>query len=61
RYGEFLDILTQFQAKVSDQEQETIDETRWQDMRLVVAHNPIRAKEQTEWRKAQINDLEEKA
>lgn len=61
RYGEFLDILTQFQAKVSDQEQETIDETRWQDMRLVVAHNPIRAKEQTEWRKAQINDLEDKA
>ncbi|RQP04198.1 MAG: IS1634 family transposase [Paracoccus sp. BP8] len=61
RYGEFLDILTQFQAKVSDQEQETIDETRWQDMRLVVAHNPIRAKEQTEWRKTQINDLEDKA
>jgi hypothetical protein len=30
-------------------------------MRLVVAHNPIRAKEQTEWRKVQIKDLEDKA
>ncbi len=61
RYGEFLDILTQFQARVTDQEQETIDETRWQEVRLVVAHNPIRAKEQTEWRKVQIKDLEGKA
>ena len=61
RYGEFLDILTQFQARVTDQEQETIDETRWQEVRLVVAHNPNRAKEQTEWRRAQIKDLEDKA
>jgi transposase len=29
RYGEFLEILTQFQAKVADQAQETIDETSW--------------------------------
>ncbi len=61
RYGDFLDILTQFQAKVTDQEHETIDETRWQDMRLVIAHHPVRAKEQTEWRKAKIKDLEDKA
>jgi transposase len=61
RYGEFLDILTQFQARVTDQEQETIDETHWQEVRLVVAHNPNRAKEQTEWRRAQIKDLEDKA
>lgn len=61
RYGEFLEILTRFQAKVSDQEQETIDETRWQDTRLVVAHNPIRAKEQTQWRRTQIKHLEDKA
>lgn len=61
RYGEFLDILTQFHTLVTYQEQETIDETRWQDVRLVVAHNPMRAKEQTEWRRAQIKDLEDKA
>jgi transposase len=61
RYGEFLDILTRFHTLVTDQERETIDETRWQDVRLVVAHNPMRAKEQTEWRRAQIKDLEDKA
>lgn len=61
RYGEFLDILTQFHTLVTDQERETIDETRWQDVRLVVAHNPMRAKEQTEWRRTQIKDLEDKA
>jgi transposase len=61
RYGEFVEILEQFQAKVTDHEQETIDETRWQQLRLVVAHHPLRAKEQTAWRQAQINDLEDKA
>ena len=61
RYGDFLEILTQFQAKITDQEQETIDETLWQDKRLVIAHHPVRAKEQTEWRKAKIKDLEDKA
>jgi transposase len=61
RYGEFVDILERFQAKVTDHEQETIDETRWQQLRLVIAHHPLRAKEQTAWRQAQINDLEDKA
>jgi transposase len=61
RYGEFLDILTHFHTLVTNQERETIDETCWQDVRLVVAHNPMRAKEQTEWRRAQIKDLEDKA
>lgn len=61
RYGEFVAILERFQAKVTDHEQETIDETRWQQLRLVIAHHPLRAKEQTAWRQAQINDLEDKA
>lgn len=61
RYGDFLEILTQFRAKITDQEQETIDETCWQDKRLVIAHHPVRAKEQTEWRKSRIKDLEDKA
>jgi phosphoglycolate phosphatase-like HAD superfamily hydrolase len=43
-------------VKVTDPEQETIDETLWQQLRLVVAHHPLRAKEQTAWRQAQIND-----
>lgn len=61
RYGDFLEILTQFQATVIDQTEETIDETQWQNKRLVIAHHPVRAKEQTEWRKTQIKDLEDKA
>ena len=56
-----VDILERFQAKLTDHEQETIDETRWQQLRLVIAHHPLRAKEQTAWRQAQINDLEDKA
>ncbi|NCW98320.1 MAG: IS1634 family transposase [Betaproteobacteria bacterium] len=35
RYGEFVDILERFQAKVTDHEQETIDETRWQQLHEV--------------------------
>lgn len=61
RYGEFLEILTQFQTKVTDEEQETIEESRWQNMRLVIAHHPVRAREQTEWRRAQIQALEDQA
>ena len=61
RYGEFMDILMPFHQKITDEEQETIDETRWQDMRLVIAHHPLRAKKQTAWRQAQIRELEDKA
>jgi transposase len=61
RYGEFVEILEQFQSKITDQQKETIDETTWQDLRLVVAHHPIRAKEQTEWRRAKIKELDTKA
>ena len=61
RYGDFLEILTQFQAMITDQVEETINDTRWQDQRLVIAHHPVRAQEQTQWRKAQIKDLEDKA
>jgi len=61
RYGDFLKILTEFDAKITDQTQETIDETCWQEKRLVIAHHPVRAREQTEWRQAKIKDLEDKA
>lgn len=63
RYGEFVEILEQFQSKITDQQKETIDDTTWQDLRFVVAHNPIRAKEQTEWRRANLltYNIDEKA
>jgi transposase len=61
RYGEFVDILGDFQKKAGAAEQEIIEETRWNDMRLVVAHNPTQAKEQTQLRRERINQLQAKA
>lgn len=58
RYGEFHDILKRFHETVIDQEHETIDQTRWQDVRLVVAHNPKRAQAQTTIRRERIAALE---
>ncbi|MGH8856441.1 MAG: IS1634 family transposase, partial [Polaromonas sp.] len=61
RYGEFVDVLQAFQAKASQATQEIIEETRWRDLRLVVAHHPERAKEQTQLRRERIAALQAKA
>ena len=61
RYGEFVDLLDDFQKRASAAEQEIIEETRWNDLRLVVAHNPEQAKEQTLLRRERIALLEAKA
>ena len=61
RYGEFHDILQRFNDTITDPENETISETRWQDLRLVVAHNPQTAQHQTDWRRSRIEELENKA
>ena len=60
RYGEFVDVLAALQAKASTATQEIIDEARWQGVRLVVAHHPERAKEQTVLRRERIAALQEK-
>jgi transposase len=61
RYGEFVEVLASLQAKASGATQEIIDETRWHGLRLVVAHHPERAKEQTVLRRERIAALQEKA
>ena len=61
RYGEFVGILGKFQKKASAAREEIIEETRWNDLRLVVAHNPTQAKEQTQLRRERINQLQAKA
>ena len=61
RYGEFMDILGDLQKKVSAAEQEIIEETRWNGLRLVVAHNPEQAREQTQLRRERIAQLQAKA
>jgi transposase len=61
RYGEFTEILEGFQAKATAAQSETIDEARWQGMRLVVAHNPDQALAQTTQRRERIAALQARA
>jgi len=61
RYAEFMDVLGDFQKRVSVAEQEIIEETRWNGLRLVVAHNPEQAREQTKLRRERIAQLQAKA
>ena len=61
RYGEFEEILVPFQAKAGQAEAEIVDEAKWQSLRLVVAHNPERAREQTDLRRQRIAALQARA
>ncbi len=61
RYSEFVEVLQDFQAKAAKAEQEIIEELPWQGLRLVVAHHPERAKEQTQLRSERIAALEAQA
>lgn len=61
KYHDFVHILQAFQSKITDQERETMDEAQWQGHRLVVAHHPIRAQEQTQWRRSKIQELQQQA
>lgn len=61
RYGEFVDVLQAFQDRATKAEQELIEEASWHDLRLVVAHHPQRAKEQTQLRQARIAALKTQA
>jgi transposase len=61
RYGEFEEVLQPFQARALQANEETVDEARWQGWRLVVAHNPERAGEQTLLRRQRIQALEQRA
>jgi transposase len=61
RYGEFADILAPINARACASEQEMIDEVQWQGLRLVVAHNPQQAAEQTANRQARIDQLRQRA
>jgi transposase len=61
RYGEFAQILQDFQGKVATAKEEVIDELRWNESRLVIAHNPVQALEQTTLRRQRIAALQVKA
>ena len=58
RYNEFADLLDAFHRSCCiTADKEVIDELKWNGLRLVVAHEPIRASEQTERRRARIAAL----
>ena len=58
RYGEFTERLGAFhQTRCVAATDEVVGEMRWNDLRLVVAHEPIRAAEQTQRRTDQIKAL----
>jgi len=61
RYGEFTELLAPIQARASVVTQQIIEETRWQGWRPVVAHDPQRAKEQTQLRRERAAKLQEQA
>ena len=61
RYNDFTEILEPIQAQARDATTEIIEEARWEEHRLVVAHNPERALEQTELRRKRIAALEARA
>jgi transposase len=59
RYGDFEDILGAFHRNTCTQaEQEVTGEFRWQDHRLIVAHRPDLAEEQSRRRDEQIAALQ---
>jgi transposase len=62
RYNDVEAILDPLQQTLfRDATEEVITESQWQDLRLVVAHDPQRAAEQTAARDAQIQSLEQEA
>jgi len=65
RYSEFAQTLGPLHAKASAVKQAVVEdivqETRWQDLRLVVAHHPTHAQEQSKLRRERIAALQDKA
>lgn len=62
RYHEFAELLEPINHQAAQsKEAEIVREERWQDLRLVIAHNTYRANEQTQARDQQIAALEAQA
>lgn len=61
RYGDFVELLQALHGKAVAASGETVGEARWQAHRLVVAHDPGRALEQTTLRRKRISELQARA
>lgn len=62
RYAEFTELIAEHHprlvAAVSDPDADVIGETRWQERRLVMAHNATRAAEQSQARREAVETLD---
>lgn len=62
RYGDFVDLLEPIHSKLcANAPEEVLGETIWNKLRLIVAHDPVVAKEATTQRDARIAQLQKKA
>lgn len=61
RYGEFVETLQTLQSDAIKASTEIVQENQWRGHRLIVAHHPKRAKEQSQLRQSKITQLEEQA
>jgi transposase len=61
RYAEFVELLQPMGEKAAHATCEIVTEAKWQGHRLVVAHNPVRAAEQSHERLARIHALQQRA
>ena len=61
RYGEFDSLLAEFQSTAQAATEEVVGELAWQGVRLIVAHRPEVAKEQSTARDERIAALEAEA
>lgn len=57
RYCDFGEILDAMEPEFAKAQEEVITEAQWQDLRLIVAHDPVRAAEQKQARQARIDTL----
>ena len=61
RYGEFDETLAELQPECQAASEEVVAESTWQGHRLIIAHAPDRAREQTAARREKIAALEQRA
>jgi len=61
RYADFETLLEPVQARAANAAGEFIEELRWHDRRLVLAHDPEKAQEQSALRRARLAALERRA
>jgi transposase len=61
RYGEFVELLGPLHDAAAEHSRETITESCWESHRLIMAHDPARAQEQTALRATRIAALQARA